>query len=156
MKQYFNDVSDEVNINPILFGDYILSDPIDDEKEDPRLYQYLSGWPEVQVKMENMLEDYGYNNKPMSLVLFNDALDHITKIHRILRFPRGSALLVGYGGSGKQSLTKLATFVAGSKTWTINLIRGYKEEDFKNDLIELYADVVTKKRSFMFTDAHVA
>jgi dynein heavy chain len=88
--------------------------------------------------MEKMLEDYGYENKPMALVLFNDALDHLTKIHRIIRFPRGCALLVGFGGSGKQSLTKLATFVAGYKTWTINLVRNYKEEDFRNDLLELY------------------
>jgi dynein heavy chain len=51
--------------------------------------------------MERMLEEYGYTNKPMNLVLFNDALDHVTKIHRIIRFPRGCGLLVGYGGSGK-------------------------------------------------------
>lgn len=102
-----------------------------------------------------MLEDYGYENKPMPLVLFNDALDHLTKIHRIIRFPRGCALLVGFGGSGKQSLTKLATFVAGYKTWTINLIRNYKEADFRTDLVDLYDQVVTKKRTFMFTDAHV-
>lgn len=81
-----------------------------------------------------MLEDYGFENKPMNLVLFNDALDHVTKIHRILRFPRGCGLLVGFGGSGKQSLTKLATFVSGSATWTINLVRNYKEADFRMDL----------------------
>jgi dynein heavy chain len=84
--------------------------------------------------MERLLEDYGFDNKPMSLVLFNDALDHVTKIHRILRFPRGCGLLVGFGGSGKQSLTRLGTFVAGYSTWTINLVRNYKEADFRTDL----------------------
>jgi dynein heavy chain len=79
----------------------------------------LGDWSVVRTKMERLLEDYGFDNKPMNLVLFNDALDHVTKIHRILRFPRGSGLLVGYGGSGKQSLTKLGTFVAGYTTWTI-------------------------------------
>lgn len=51
--------------------------------------------------MDKMLEEYGYENKPMNLVLFNDALEHVTKIHRIIRFNKGSGLLVGFGGSGK-------------------------------------------------------
>jgi dynein heavy chain len=119
IKQHFKDVEEDALRNPILFGDYSESDPTDEEKEDPRLYEDLGDWSVVRTKMERLLEDYGFDNKPMNLVLFNDALDHVTKIHRILRFPRGSGLLVGYGGSGKQSLTKLGTFVAGYTTWTI-------------------------------------
>lgn len=38
VKQYFKDVEEEALKNPILFGDYIESDPTDEEKEDPRLY----------------------------------------------------------------------------------------------------------------------
>jgi dynein heavy chain len=48
-----------------------------------------------------MLDDYGFDHKPMSLVLFADALLHVTKIHRIIKFPKGCGLLVGFGGSGK-------------------------------------------------------
>jgi len=92
----------------------------------------------------------------MDLVLFSDALEHLTRIHRVIRFPKGSALLVGYGGSGKQSLTRLATYVAGFEIFRLNLTRSYATEDFKEDLRSLYKVVVKSPKVFMFTDADVA
>ena len=113
VKQFFKDVEEEVSQNPILFGDYRLTDPTDDENEDPRLYEDLGNYDNIREKMNNVLQGFNENHREMNLVLFNDALEHISKIHRIIRFPKGSAMLVGFGGSGKQSVTRLATYLAG-------------------------------------------
>ena len=59
--------------------------------------------------MEDMLDDYNQiNTAQMNLVLFMDAMKHVTRISRVIRQPLGNALLLGMGGSGRQSLTRLA------------------------------------------------
>lgn len=143
--------------NPLLAGDYMTANPTELEFIDPRLYEECGSYEKVSTKFNNLLLDYNESegNKEMNLVLFNDALFHLTKIHRIIRFPRGHALLVGFGGSGKQSLTRLSSFVAGYKIFTIQLTRGYKEKEFREDLKKLYELLCTKSTTFLFTDAHV-
>ena len=106
--------------------------------------------------MDAVLEDYNLNRTPQALVLFEMALSHLTRVHRIIRLPRGNALLVGVGGSGKQSLTRLATYCAGYDIFSIQLMRGYGETEFREDLKTLYKLLGTKEVVFLFTDAHVA
>jgi len=62
---------------------------------------------------------------------------------------------VGVGGSGKQSLTRLASYCAGYHLFQITLSRGYGEEQFKDDLKELYKQLGSSEVVFLFTDAHV-
>lgn len=74
----------------------------------------------------------------MNLVLFDNALEHLTRIHRVIRMDQGHALLVGVGGSGRQSLARLAAFAAGYEVFEITLSRGYGEEELREDLKQLY------------------
>lgn len=158
LKEFFPaDLQEAVLKDPILIGDYMQANPAEPEAIDPKIYQDCGGYEQVEAKIKGILNDYNDNdlNKEMNLVLFKDALQHITKIHRILRFPRGHALLVGFGGSGKQSLTRLAAYCASYDIFTITLARGYKEKDFREDLKKLYELLTTKETVFLFTDSHV-
>ena len=59
----------------------------------------------------------------LSLVLFADALAHLMRISRVISMDRASALLVGVGGSGKQSLSRLAAYIAGTHLHALLLRR---------------------------------
>lgn len=145
--------------DPILFGDFrYAAAGGESEGQVARLYEDLLDFTAVRFIVQEILEEYNIKYKPMNLVLFEDALDHLTRIHRIIRMSRGHALLVGVAGSGKQSLTKLAAFTAGfSYTYEITLSRGYGENEFLENLKELYRSVglENKKVVFLLTDAHI-
>ena len=71
--------------------------------------------------------------------------------------PRGNALLVGVGGSGKQSLSRLAAFISSLEVFQITIRKGYAIPDLKLDLRGLYlkAGVKSIGTVLLMTDAQV-
>jgi dynein heavy chain len=84
--------------------------------------------------LEAKLEEYNEMIARMDLVLFDQAMEHISRICRIIIQPVGSALLVGVGGSGKQSLGKLSAFILGYDVARIMVTSNYKLADLKVDI----------------------
>ena len=155
VENYFKEQAEYALQEPLLFGDFRNADPVEQENPEPRLYEDLGDYETVTEKFKKLLEEYNEEKVPMNLVLFNYAIDHLTRIHRIIRMPRGSALLVGVGGSGKQSLTRLAAFTAEHELFQINLTKNYGESNFREDLKLLYGLLVQKSVVFMITDNHI-
>jgi len=76
-------------------------------------YQSTEEMTDVRRVMKEKLDEYNDMKAQMNLVLFDQAIEHVCRIARIIQLPGGNALLVGVGGSGKQSLARLATFIVG-------------------------------------------
>eukprot|EP01135_Chromosphaera_perkinsii_P008680 Nk52_evm13s1444 gene=Nk52_evmTU13s1444 len=124
---------------------------------DPK-YLTIKDWGQLKKILEEGLEQYNETNAAMNLVLFEDAMEHICRVNRILENPRGNALLVGVGGSGKQSLARLAAFLGGLDVFQVALKKGYGIPDLKVDLGALYMKAGVKGIGMMFlmTDSQVA
>uniref|UniRef100_A0A3Q3DHJ9 Dynein axonemal heavy chain 17 n=1 Tax=Hippocampus comes TaxID=109280 RepID=A0A3Q3DHJ9_HIPCM len=121
-------------------------------------YMAVESWSSLSQSLLEVLDSYNEVNATLNLVLFEDAMAHICRINRILESPRGNALLVGVGGSGKQSLTRLAAFISNLEVFQITLRKGYAITDLKSDLASLYIKAGVKNIGtvLLMTDAQVA
>jgi dynein heavy chain len=93
----------------------------------------------------------------MDLVLFEDAMKHVCKITRIISAEMGHALLVGVGGSGKQSLSTLSGFICSYMKSTIMISSTYGLNELKEDLRLMFLRAGQKDEGvmFLFTEGQI-
>ena len=150
---------------PLYFVDFLREPVYDDETGEvvdahPSFYEAVpGGLAEIKERIEGFQQRFNEESKVMKLelVLFADALKHLMRISRLLSMDRGSALLVGVGGSGKQSLTRLAAYIAGAYTFQTTITKTYNVTNLFEDIKALYKIAGFKGQPvcFIFTDAEV-
>ncbi|OAJ44270.1 hypothetical protein BDEG_27524 [Batrachochytrium dendrobatidis JEL423] len=167
-RQYFNKLLSELaeknfgtpmskesfSQTPIMFGDFSKRGVASED----RIYTEMIDMKAMTTLLEEYLEEYNVTmNKDIRLIFFMDAKQHITRISRIIRQPRGNALLVGVGGTGKQSLTRLACHISDYQCTQIELTRTYGQEEWHEDLRKLYrlAGLDGKNTVFLLSDTQI-
>jgi dynein heavy chain len=133
-----------------LYGNFLTKE----NKE----YQEMPDREKINKLLVEYLDEYNITFPTrMELVFFSDAVNHVSRIARVLSQPRGCALLVGVGGSGRQSLTRTAAFMAGSRCRQIEITRGYGMNEWHDNLKEILMNAGAKNEStvFLFSDTQI-
>ncbi len=136
----------------MFFGDYAKPD------SDVKAYDEITDLCALQEVMEFYLDEHNSCSKaPMSLVMFKFAIEHLSRICRVLKQDNGHLLLVGIGGSGRQSATKLGTFINDYVLFQIELTKSYSMSDWRDDLkrLMLKAGIEGKSLVFLFSDSQI-
>jgi len=125
--------------------------------ESGAIYDKIPNVEKMNEILVQALQVYNDNNAAMDLVLFEDAMKHVGKITRIVGNASGHALLVGVGGSGRQSLSRLSCFIMQCTTMMIVISGTYGLNDLKGDLQIMYnkAGVKDEGVMFLFTDGQI-
>uniref|UniRef100_A0A7M4FBW4 Dynein axonemal heavy chain 11 n=1 Tax=Crocodylus porosus TaxID=8502 RepID=A0A7M4FBW4_CROPO len=149
--KYFEGIEDHVLLQPPLIYCHFASGIAEP------LYMPVKNWEVLRKMLTETLGSYNEIYASMNLVLFEDAMQHVCRISRILEAPRGYALLIGVGGSGKQSLSRLAAYICSLEVFQITLKKSYGIQDLKVDLANLYIKTGAKNMPtvFLLTDAQV-
>ncbi|XP_029908318.1 dynein heavy chain 1, axonemal [Myripristis murdjan] len=137
---------------PVLYGDFMIPEA------DNKVYTLIEDREKLSRVMEEYLDDYNQiSTTKMKLVLFMDAIQHVCRISRILRQPLGNALLLGVGGSGRQSLTKLASYISNYECFQIELSKNYGHIEWREDIksIMLKAGLQNEQITFLFVDTQI-
>ncbi|CAN0563757.1 unnamed protein product, partial [Ectocarpus sp. 12 AP-2014] len=61
---------------------------------DSALYIPVPSMDYLKQDLQDRIKEYNETHAMMNLVLFDQAMHHVTRISRILQFPRGNALLL--------------------------------------------------------------
>ncbi|KAK7080901.1 Dynein heavy chain 12, axonemal [Halocaridina rubra] len=98
-----------------------------------RRYEELNDATLVQQNISAFIQEYNSNNAvPLNIVTFRYVVEHVSRACRVLSRKGGHMLLVGVGGSGRRSLTRLAAHICGHKLAypAIDPVDGYTDIKF--------------------------
>ncbi|XP_043943753.1 dynein axonemal heavy chain 3-like [Protopterus annectens] len=145
----------EDDMRNLFFGDYMT---VKTNEKAYKAYNEISDMNALKMAIECYLDEFNTASKaPMDLVMFQFAIEHISRISRILKQPSGHALLIGIGGSGRQSSARLAAFMADMELFQVSIQKSYTVAEWKDDLKKVLKEVGLNgiQTVFLFADHQI-
>ena len=125
-------------------------------------YEEVTDFQALREYLNEKLDNYNMlpKVKKMNLVLYKDAITHVCKIYRVLNLKRGHAFLVGVGGSGRHSLTRLSASLLNMNVFQLEVTKGFGLKQFREFLKVMYEMAAFRgkdklKTTFIFSDNDV-
>ncbi|XP_073998898.1 dynein heavy chain at 62B isoform X2 [Rhodnius prolixus] len=129
----------------------IFTNATDKENTEHRKYEELASFSVFEDLATNALEEYNSTHRAkLNIVLFRNALEHLSRLSRILSTPSGCALLVGVNGTGRQSLTYLAADIYSQGVFKPEISNNYGITDWRRDLKTVIREAGGRNRDMVF------
>ncbi|GMF34281.1 unnamed protein product [Phytophthora fragariaefolia] len=148
----------------MVYVDFLQDQPIDEFGEPvgdlPRNYEPVTSLISLRTRVEQLLVQFNRENPNRALpplILFEEALFHLARLTRVFGLAQSNMMLVGVGGSGKQSLARLAAALSGHELCQLAVTKAYTLSAFMDDLRGLCktAGQVGKGVVFLLTEADI-
>lgn len=151
-KADFKSLTSSPDAELLLFADFMI--------EGQNKYDLVTDTAAMIAKVEKSLKEYNaVTSAPMDLVMFLYAVEHVCRISRCLRNPGGHVLLVGVGGSGRQSCTRLAAHLSGEmRVMQPELSKSYGMTEWHEDIkiaLSMAGGAKGDPMVFLFTDQQI-
>lgn len=125
---------------PILFSDWTSFE-----------YQNVSE-DELKIFVANRFQIFNEEESNVNIIMYDDLLDHILRVDRVLKNEQGHMILVGPSGSGKTTLVKFVSWMNGIESVQLNVKSGFSLIDFENILKDLLLKCITGKKICFLID----
>ncbi|CAK9798694.1 Dynein axonemal heavy chain 7 [Anthophora quadrimaculata] len=143
----FDDQLTHESLRSLIFGNFMDVDALPGD----RRYEEVKSMEDYNQVAIDCLQEYNLTHRhKMDIVLFRYALEHLAKVCRILVIPCGSLLMVGVGGSGRQSLTKLASSMIGHGLFQPEIGSAYGVQEWRDDIKKVLMNSGGVGKDFIF------